>query len=287
MYSFETDRAAKEFVSEHVDVPTAKKVVLLGDGMTLHAFPQELEEGKFTNIYDLSFPAGTVRPSIALHDTLTSVFDYSKTDTSIRVATGGGFFFLADQASTMPRQPGLNLAVVDGQMRGFPVVDREAVITNGEHLSAEHIKALGLLAIGNTELSWSGSLTQHETDTKVFANGNSIITHVHSDATGSRRVLDESSRYTPNIDTEDTVDIGFIRRDDGIFVGVSSSTNGGLDIFNHDVVVRAHERHAHNSLPEMQMRTLGGRAKDSALQGAVSVGPMLDTENFTTPDQQR
>lgn len=282
MHSFETDRAAKEFVRERVDVPVTEAVELLGGGMALHAFSQEMGEGKFTNVYDLSFPAGTVRTSIALHDTLTSVFDYAKAKTGIRAVTGGGFFFLADQTSGMPRQLGLNLAIADGQMRGFPVVDREAVLTDGEHLSSEHIKALGLLAMDNTELSWSGSLTSHETDAKVFANGNSIITHVHSDATGSMRVLDESSRYTPGIDTEDTVDIGFIRRDDGIFVGVSSSsTTGGLDIFNHDVVVRTHERHTHGSLPEMQMRTLGNKAMDSALQGAVSVGPMLDTDNFT------
>lgn len=281
MYSFETDRAAKEFVRERVDVPVVEAVELLDDGMTLHAFSQELGEGKFTNVYDLSFPMGTVRPNIALHDTLTSVFDYAKAKANVRVATGGGFFFLADQASGMPRQLGLNLAVANGQMHGFPVVDREAVLTNGERLSAEHIKAFGLLAIDNTELSWSGSLTSHETAAKVFANGNTIITHVHSDATGSMRVLDESSRYTPTIDSDDTIDIGFIRRDDGVFVGVSSSTTGGIDIFNHDVVVRTHERHAHGRLPEMQLRTLGNKAIDGSLQGAVSVGPMLDVENFT------
>lgn len=63
---------------------------------------------------------------------------------------------------------------------------------------------------------------------------------------------------------------------------MTSSNSGGLDIFNHDVVARMHERHAHGELPEMHVRTLGGKAIDGSLQGALSVGPMLDTENFTS-----
>lgn len=282
MHSFDTDRAAKEFVRERVDAPVLEQTEALGEGMVLHSFSQELEEGKFTNVYDLSFPAEHVQPSIELHDRLTSVFDHVKAHSDIRVATCGGFFFLADQASAVPRQLGLNLALVDGQMHGFPVVDREAVLVSGERLSTEHLQALGVLGINNAELSWSGSLTEYETDTKIFANGNSIITHVQNDATGSSRVLEESSHYTPIIDVDDTVDIGFIRREDGIFVGVTSSNNGGLDIFNHDVIVRMHERHVHSELPEMHVRTLGGKAIDGSLQGALSVGPMLETENFTS-----
>ncbi len=282
MHSFDTNRAAKEFVRERVDVPVLEQTEALGEGMVLHSFSQELEEGKFTNVYDLSFSAEHARPSVELHDRLTSVFDHVKAHPDIRVATGGGFFFLADQTSAVPRQLVLNLALVNGQLHGFPVVDREALLVSGERLSVEHLQALGVLGINNVELSWSGSLTEHETDTKIFANGNSIITHIQNDATGSLRVLEESSRYTPIIDVDDTVDVGFIRREDGIFVGVTSSNNGGLDIFNHDVVVRMHERHVHGKLPEMHVRTLGGKAIDGSLRGALSAGPMLETENFTS-----
>lgn len=281
MSSFETDREAKNFIREQIDVPAPEIVESLGDGIVLRTFSQELTEGVFTNVYDLSFPADRLRPSIDLQDKLVSVFDYAKSHPDIRVATGGGFFFLADRASAAPRQLGLNLAFSNGRIHNFPVVDREAVVVDKERLGARHIQALGMLGINSEELSWSGSLTPHETDVKVFANGNSIITHIRNDATGSARVLDENSRYTPTIDTDDTVDIGFIHRDDGVFIGVSSSQQGGMDIFTHDVVLRAHERHAHGELPQMQLRTLGEKAVDGALQGAVSVGPMLNTESFT------
>lgn len=280
MHSFDTDITAKEFVRKRVDVPAIERIEDLGAGMVLHTSAQEIDEGTFTNVYGLSCPAEHVVPSIKLHDTLTSVFDHVKVDRGLRVATGGGFFFLADQASAMPRQLGLNLALADGQVHGFPVVDREAVLVSDARLGSGHFPALGLLAINGSELSWSGSLTSHETDAKVFAVGNCIISHVQNDATGSVRVLEESSRCTPTAIADDTVDVGFIKREDGVFVGVTSSREGNLDIFNHDVVVRLHERYIHGGLPEMQVRTIGEKAIDGSLQGALSVGPMLNDENF-------
>lgn len=280
MHSFDTDIAAKEFVRKRVDVPAVERIEDLGAGMVLHTSTQEIDESTFTNVYDLSFPAEHSTPSIKLHDTLTSVFDHVKTDKGLRAATGGGFFFLADQASTVPRQLGLNLALADGQVQGFPVVDREAVLISNERLGSEYLPALGALAINDSELSWSGSLTSHVTDTKVFAVGNCIITHMQNDATGSVRVLEESSRYTPAITADDMVDVGFIKREDGVFIGVTSSHEGNLDIFNHDIVVRMHERYIHGELPEMHVRTIGEKAMDGSLQGALSVGPMLSDENF-------
>ena len=282
MTSFDTDMAAKAFVKERVDQPAIEQFEQLGKGITLHTFTQELGEGSFTNIYDLSFPAGSIRPDIEVHDQLTSVYDHASANPDMRAATGGGFFFLADQTSALPRQLGLNLSMTKGQVRGLPVVDRETVLTDGRRLSAEHVQSLGVMSIGGAEVSWSGSLTDHETDAKVFGNGNSVITHVHSDATGSVRVLDETSRRTPEITNDDTIDLGFIRRDDGVFVGVSGSAGGNLDIFSHDIVVRMHERYVHGNLPEMQLRTIGNRAIDGSLQGAVSVGPMLDEADFTS-----
>ena len=281
LHNFDTDRAAKDFVRERVDMPIPERMEDLGSGTTLHSYTEELDSGTFTNAYDLSFRANSIHPSIELHDQFTSVFDYVKDSSDVRAATGGGFFFLADKASAMPRQLGLNLALQGGRLHGLPVVDREAVLVNNGQLSARHLRALGTLSIGETELSWSGSLTQHETEAKIFATGNSIIAHVQNDETGSIRVLDESSRYTPAIDNDDTVDVGFVLRENGVFAGINSSTSGYLDIFSHDVIVRTHERYIHDGLPDMRVLTLGGIALDGSLQGALSVGPLIEAGDFT------
>lgn len=280
-YSFETNIAAREFLCARVDAPVADRVEPLSDGMVMQTYALDLGEGKFTNVYDLSFAAGEVQPNIEFPHELTSVFNYVGSNHEIKAATGGGFFFLTDQASAKPRELALNLAVSDSQVFALPVVDREAVLLNGRRLSAEYVRAFGVVSIDGVELSWSGSLTEHETDVRVFGNGNSIITHVQSDATGKVRVLDENSRYTPVIEDDDTVDIGFISSSDGVFVGVDISSTGTLDIFSHDAVIRMHERYAHRGFPQMRIRTIGDMALDGTMHGGMSVGPMIDTINFS------
>lgn len=281
LHSFDTDYSAKEFVRSRVDVPISESIEVLGEGMALHSYTEELDDGMFTNVYDLSFDTTIVRPNIEVFSQLTSVYDRVNDHSDIRAAASGGFFYLVDSASGIPRQLGLNLALQDGHLRGLPVVDREAVLICGERLSAGYIRAMGTLSVDGAELSWSGSLTGHMTEAKVFGNGNSIITHAHDDETGSIRVLDENSRYTPAIDDDDMVDVGYLRREDGAFIGIDSSANGHLDVFAHDVVVRLHKRHVHAGLPEMHVLTLDEKVIDGTLRGALTVGPLLNTQDFT------
>lgn len=159
------------------------------------------------------------------------------------------------------------------------MADQEAVLSDGRALSAKQILALGSLSLNNFELSWSGSLTTHDTDVKVFSNGNAVIGHEYDESTGSVRVLDETSRYTPLMEEGEMIDVGFIARGDGSFVGRESSRNGGVDIFAHNFVLRHHECHyAEDSI--VRVRTLGSAAIGAYIKGGVSVGPMLDTVDF-------
>ena len=281
MFSFETESAAREFVRERIDVPIDAELRHLADGMTLRTFSLDLGNGTFTNVYDLSVSSNEIQHSIKFPERLTSVFDQVESDPNVRAAISGGFFFLADRASGEPRELGLNLALSNGHLLSFPVVDREALIAHEGQLSARDVQALGVISINGEDVEWSGSLTSHDSEARVFGNGNSVIAHVANDVTGSVRTLDETSRYTPIIDMDDVVDIGFMRREDGSFVGTGSSKTGRIDTFKYDVTVRLHERHSINSLPEMLVRTVGSIAIDGSRFSAVSVGPMLDTKNFT------
>ncbi|HEX7368093.1 MAG TPA: hypothetical protein VF261_00360, partial [Candidatus Saccharimonadales bacterium] len=277
--SFDTGVARDLMVRERVDVPVGDRVTDLGDSIALHTATYELGEGKFTNVYDLSADVTEICPGIKSHKQLTSVYDYALANQRIKAVCNGGFFFLADQTSAVPRQLDLNLSLANGVLRNLPVVDREAVLIRNNRLSAEYIKAFGIMSLDGAEISWSGSLTEHDSDVKVYGNGNSIITHVYSEDTGSKRALDEASRFTPSIYEDDTVDVGFIRRRDGVFVGRESSRIGGVDIFAHDVVLRMPERFMHRKLPKMRVHSIGDRTL-SGLQGAMSVGPMLGEADF-------
>lgn len=277
MISFDTASEAKEFVREIVDVPVVEQQEQIKDGLHFHAFTRELGEGKFANVYDVNYRRHDAQPLIHTYDQLTSVYDYALSHDN-SVTTGGGFFYLTDQASGSPRQQSLNLAFSGGLLRSLPVVDRETVLARQSVLSVEQVLALGELSINGKQLDWSGSLADHSTELKVFGNGNTVITHESSDQTSSIRVLDESSRYTPAIEG-DTVDVGFNMRSDGVFMKTESSALGGLDIFSSDVVVRCPEKYLSDEM-EMVVHTIGSLMLDGSLQGALSVGPALDTLDF-------
>lgn len=278
MVAFDTLTEAQTFMQDTVDIPVLARREDIGRGLNLRAFPLELEGGGFTNVYDLSFREGAVTPTIHAHTELKSIYELAKHERRPMAVTGGGFFYLADVGSATPRQPSLNLAVSNHLVRSLPVVDREAIVCQDQHLSAQHVASLGMLSLNGYELSWSGSLTAHDTDIKVFGNGNVVITHQYSEATGSARVLDEASRFTPLIEEDEVIDVGFIAREDGLFISKEIG-KGGVDIFAHDMVLRCHERHLVGD-QAMRLLTVGGMAIGGSLQGALSVGPMLTPQAF-------
>jgi hypothetical protein len=280
MNSFETAAEAQAFVRDRVDTHIPGQRKSIENRLQFQASTVDLGDGRFTNVYDVSYRAGEMSPTIHVHDQLTSVYGLLGTSDAYKAATGGGFFFLADRMSGTPRQLALNLSMTNGIVRSLPVVDRETVILKSHALSAAFVQSLGLLSINGEELSWSGSLTDHETDAKVYGNGNTHITHEQNEATGKMRVLDERSRFTPAMQPGEMVDIGFVARGDGSFAGIHSSREGNLDIFPHDFVLRCPERFQIAD-PVLNLRTIDSLALDSGLQGALSVGPMLETADFT------
>lgn len=113
----------------------------------------------------------------------------------------------------------------------------------------------------------------------MFGNGNVVINHMQDDTNGSVRVLDEYSRYTPVIDRDGTIDIGFVYRDDGLFSSTKISHTGMMDIFTNDIIVRCSDKYSAEQI-EMKVHTIGSLTLGSSLDGALSVGPMLDVDNF-------
>ena len=279
MVAFENPTEAQQFIRDIVDVPVRERHERIGQDIQFHAHSQSIGNGRFTNIYDISYPErGAIAPLIHAHERLKSVYDFAQSN-SHPVTAGGGFFYLADIASGQPRQLALNLVIADGQLRSLPVCDREAVLSDGHKYSAQVVQSLGSLSLNGHELSWSGSLSPHDTDVKVFGNGNVTITHEPHPGAGSMRVLDERSRLTPPITDDDIIDIGLVSCGDGTFAGGATSRTGGLDIFTHDVIIRCHERY----LAENQVvifHTIGGISLDGSLQGALTVGPMLTQQDF-------
>ena len=278
MSRFKTATEALTFVGGRADVPRLECSKRITADLLFHAYTQKLEQGGFTNIYDVSYSRGSVASAIHIHDQPVSAYDFLKGGSG-NVVTSGGFFFLADTYSSRPRQLALNLAISNGRVYSLPVIDREAVVSDGNNLSAAFIKARGVLRVNNHQLSWSGSLASYKSDVKVFGNGNSVVTHQPNVVVGTTRVLDEQSRFTPLMSESDLVDVGFIANEEGIFEAAEYSTVGNVDIFAHDIVVRGCKSYFTDHPLTMTIQTVDSLTI-SQVQGAMSVGPMFDTVDF-------
>jgi hypothetical protein len=281
MMSFESVADAQTFVAGQVDVSSSGRADVIDDGVQFFLWSEELDNGRFTNMYEVAWDEHTAKPRIYLPSGLEGVHENARKQPNSLAVTSGGFFFLADKRSGLPRQMALNLAMAEGNLRSLPVDDQEALLLHGEQLGAEVVPALGTLSLNGAELSWSGSKTTHEADCRIFGNGNSVIRHEPNEATGKIRVLDEASRFTPPIEHEGVVDIGFLAAGGGSFLAAAGSKTGQLDMFAHDIVARCPERYiSKKDRDELKIQEIGGHAIDGSLSAALSVGPMLDEKDF-------
>lgn len=283
MYSFESVSAAQDFIRDEVDVALPEREGSLANGMAFSSYARILPEGRFTNVYDMSFDPERMSAGVYASETLQSVYDYVSKNPQISAAMSGGFFFLADRYSMAPRQHALNLAVSDGNVRSLPVVDREAVVIRNGEITAQKVRALGEMTLEGIDLTWAGALTSHEADCTVYGNGNARIVHRQDEHAGTIRVLDEVSRLTPQLSPDDErVDVGFMARPDGSFRGADYNLQGQMDIFAYDIVARLPLSYLKRlDSAKLHIQSIDSVKVSPSLQGALSVGPLLDETDFT------
>jgi hypothetical protein len=275
---------AQAHISHELRKPVPNRTIDLDGRATLTTQSISLDNNRLTNSYDLSFAAtaGQVTPSIHINNQLATIPHYLQRNPKKLAAASGGFFFLTDKHGAQPRQLSLNLAMAGQTLRSLPVSDKETLICTKEGLSARYLQALGELSINGARLTWAGSLTDHPADCRVYGNGNAVIKHQADLMTGNIRVLDEDSRYTPYTLPEDgCVDAGFMSAARNRFVMKALSPVGGLDIFGYDMVIRCPEAYIRGNEAEMKIHSVDSLSMDGNVQGAISVGPMLDAMSFT------
>ncbi len=276
MHTFRTHSEAVSFVTPQVDSPVLCQHEQLTAAVSLETSTQNLPDGRFVNIYDLSFQQEQATPSIFIPDEPRSVRGHLNRKPKLTAASSGGFFFLADGYSRRPRVAALNLAVANGTVRSLPVTDREALVIERGLASARRLRALGELSVNGRSLSWAGSNTEHEADCYVFGTGNSIIQHVQDEITGSRRVLYEPSSYTPLLEPEsDWIDVGFNTTSDNQLTGTAESEEGGLDIFAHTLVLRLPKSYVSRDYTNMLRIHSVDSFRTFKSNSAISSGPLL------------
>ncbi len=273
---------ASAFMAAEVDRPAAGGAWQIAAGIELRVAVLELGGAAFCNMYDVTWEQAAA--AAGMHVAARPVEPPSAEPARGALVTAtAGFFFLADRASGMPRQAGLNLAISEGRILSVPVADRETVISRAGTLSVAHVRAGGLLALNGTALTWAGSRTGRTADCYAYGNGNAVISHREDAVTGTARVLDETSRLTPPIPPGRAMaDIGFMAADEGGFRSVAASRTGRMDIFSHDIVLRCPAACIKPGRPdEMRILQVGCLRGDDLPDSAVSAGPSLGCPDFT------
>lgn len=272
---FPTLAEAGEFMEIAIDRPVMPMTRRLDGGIELRARAFPIGPDVFCNMYDIAWNQAAIAAS--LHVSACPAIPPHGTDGS-QVTASAGFFYLADLSARMPRQASLNLAVSNNAIASLPVTDREAVTCRAGTLAVAYVRAEGLLTLGGTTLTWTGSRTGRRADCYAYGNGNAIIRHQHDSATGTVRVLDEQSMLTPPLPpASGLTDIGFTASGTG-FDAVTESTRGRLDICGHDLVLRCPADHA--GRPDIRIHSIGCLDCYDLPDSAVSVGPPLDCPDF-------
>jgi hypothetical protein len=285
-FDFATPADARAYIADKVDVPARDYESTVRD-MTMRIYAEQLGGGRFSNVYDLSFPERAAVPKIRIGRRSKSLADFLTAYPDAGAAASGAFLYLADKGSGVPRQAALNLALQEsGVLSSLPVVDREALVAGAGGLSVRHLRACGELTIDGQSLAWAGSRTDHEAACQMFGNGNVVIRHHANSEPGARkeriRILEESSRYTSKIDKDSgLVDAGLIATEQGKYQVHDIRASGGMDLFAHDMVMRCDGRYFLRGIEsDIRVRSIDSLAIDGQAQGAISVGPLLADKQF-------
>lgn len=274
---FKSYEDAQVFIERQVDKPINKQNTKVSDRIQFHAHTTYLEDGAFTNSYDISYPASSVIQSIVINTSPTALIE--TVQPADMAAISGGFMLLTDDGTEV-NQASLNLAISNGKLVGLPVIDREAIILRKGKLEFRQVRALGLITMGSAQISWAGSATRHNAEAKIFASGNLKIGHKSDPATQGRRYVMQQSRYTSKYNDRDLVDVGYNSDSKGVFIATSMSDTGGLDICAQDFIVRMQR----NKLKFADVATIDtiDDLRISEIDGGFSAGPMLNETDFAS-----
>jgi hypothetical protein len=281
--TFDSLPEAYAFMAEHIDRPVKRRVTDMGNDFEFRCFPHYHADGNFTNIYDFSWAPESTRAKLHIQARPSEGIDLARQSGRL-ATTSGSFFVLLNKKSSLPNQTSLNLAIADGSILSLPVVDREALFCNDGKLTMHEVRAEGEFSLNGEALRWTGSRTGRSADGYAFGNGNIVVVSQSDPDKGWIRVLDESSRFTPPMDpSAGLTDVGFTKLEDGSFRSTAIATEGDLNIFAHDLVMRCPsskvDHHADNVL---SILSIGDVDADSFPDYATTVGPSLSVADYST-----
>lgn len=275
---FKTPEKVAHFMDTYLDHPCDTEEAAISPGITRTSHAIDLGNTQFTNAHRISIKPASLDMDVRVSPKPVGVNEVLGRHE--RLAASAGFFFLADQASQVPKQAALHGAIAEHLIYGLPLQNRELLELHGNNtVSARVAQAVGTLSIAGQELVWAGSLSAHDHEVSVFGSGNARIVHQETDH-GIIRVLEEESKFTGKLKKSNLADVGCVRNPHtGAFTISHVRSAGKMNIFDHDLTLRVPATLARRGA-EVTIDTLDGTPL-TELRAAVTTGPaLLGTESF-------
>jgi len=215
-----------------------KKSEKLINSVTFTQESIELDDRCFTNSYDLSYDTrdSLTLPSIRSRASPFALYELFN-NKNVVGAINAGFFYLVDECCQYPQQAAYDLCIRDNQIFGLPLADRAALLEVDFKLFTRKLNATGTISIDGKDFTWKG-LKSHKnegTDFILFNSSFCSVKHKECPKTGTKRILEESSIYTPLDESITDVLVGYDREN----LIIKRIKRGGLcNIFDGNFVLR-------------------------------------------------
>lgn len=174
-------------------------------GVWLNTEIMELEDGNFTNIYDLFWSQKNPDLSCFIDSAKRPyyLFDYIKSNPSILAVINGSFFFLIDVVDKIPKDYPYHFCIRDGKVVGLPSSNEPIIFVKGQKLNVKEPKSIGTIKIADQTITWIGSKSNIDkkniNEVILYNSGSSKLIKQYDPKTGVRMgTLDHTCIHTPS-----------------------------------------------------------------------------------------
>ncbi len=255
-----------------------EKTETLAPGVHFHAYPHDLGDGNYVNVYSVSAEQ-TAGTALEVTSSLKPVYQRKRfKDPSVIAATSGGFFYLSDDDGYEPIDYTFNLCVRNGVLASLPTVTRNALITRTDgSYEVQELAARGICTIGGKEFAWVGGREPQaiqDTASHIMYGPACCSMMIQDDPiTGQKRVVDREKNKTPLL--ADRADVVVIVKN-GTHVVTRINEGGGTDFFSGTYILSLPRSEAQSvRVGDVVTHARIGSLDMHTVDSAINVGPSL------------
>ncbi|MFL6117717.1 MAG: protein kinase domain-containing protein [Catenulispora sp.] len=249
----------------------------IAPGVTFTARTIELDDRRFTNLYELAVDTRRARLAVTSG---AEGFHLPRllADPAVVAAVNGSFSFISDDAGYQPEEFCLDFCARDGGTVSLPTVAKPAFLVGPGGARLRELDARGMLRLGDRRFDWIGSkvppLPADAASLVVYGAANCRVQYSEAQHVALLRGVDRPTNRTP-AGTPDVVDL-VVARDGGRLVVQSLHPGGDVDLFEGLFVLRGRAGALDGVRPgdEVEIQSIGGVAT-ADIDSGFSIGPSV------------